>query len=72
MKLTGEALDQKVREAASGDRHALSLVLESVRDPVLRYCRARMGAGERHLLSADDVAQEVLMAVMTALPRYED
>ncbi|MFT3714601.1 MAG: sigma-70 family RNA polymerase sigma factor [Gordonia sp. (in: high G+C Gram-positive bacteria)] len=72
MKLTGEALDQKVREAGDGDRQALSLVLESVRDPVLRYCRARMGAGERHLFSADDVAQEVLMAVMTALPRYED
>ena len=72
MKLTGEALDQKVREAARGDRAALSSVLESVREPVLRYCRARMGAGERHLFSADDVAQEVLMAVMTALPRYED
>ncbi|AVL99975.1 RNA polymerase subunit sigma [Gordonia iterans] len=72
MKLTGEALDQKVREAARGDRAALSSVLESVREPVLRYCRARMGAGERHLFSADDVAQEVLMAVMTAVPRYQD
>ncbi|MEZ5210584.1 sigma-70 family RNA polymerase sigma factor [Gordonia sp. (in: high G+C Gram-positive bacteria)] len=72
MKLTGEALDEKVREAVSGDRVALSSVLESVREPVLRYCRARMGAGERHLFSADDVAQEVLMAVMTAVPRYQD
>lgn len=72
MKLTGEALDQKVREAAAGDRDALSSVLESVREPVLRYCRARMGAGERHLFSADDVAQEVLMAVMTAVPRYQE
>lgn len=72
MNLTGEALDRKVQEAGDGDREALSLVLESVREPVLRYCRARMGAGERHLFSADDVAQEVLMAVMTALPRYED
>ncbi|MCF8570439.1 sigma-70 family RNA polymerase sigma factor [Gordonia sp. HY002] len=72
MKLTGDALGQAVRAAASGDREALSSVLESVREPVLRYCRARMGAGERHLFSADDVAQEVLMAVMTALPRYQD
>ncbi|GAA4674814.1 sigma-70 family RNA polymerase sigma factor [Gordonia humi] len=72
MKLTGDALGQAVRAAAAGDRNALSSVLESVREPVLRYCRARMGAGERHLFSADDVAQEVLMAVMTALPRYED
>ncbi|MCF8590405.1 sigma-70 family RNA polymerase sigma factor [Gordonia sp. HY285] len=72
MKLTGDALGQAVRAAADGDREALSSVLESVREPVLRYCRARMGAGERHLFSADDVAQEVLMAVMTALPRYQD
>ncbi|MCF8603978.1 sigma-70 family RNA polymerase sigma factor [Gordonia sp. HY442] len=72
MKLTGDALGQAVRAAAAGDREALSSVLESVREPVLRYCRARMGAGERHLFSADDVAQEVLMAVMTALPRYQD
>ncbi|ALG84176.1 sigma-70 family RNA polymerase sigma factor [Gordonia phthalatica] len=72
MKLTGEALGQAVRAAADGDRAALTSVLESVREPVLRYCRGRIGAGERHLFSADDVAQEVLMAVMTALPRYED
>ncbi|MCK0439927.1 sigma-70 family RNA polymerase sigma factor [Gordonia alkaliphila] len=72
MKLTGEALDRMVREAVAGDRAALSSVLESVREPVLRYCRARVGAGERHLFSADDVAQEVLMAVMTAVPKYED
>lgn len=72
MKLTGEALDRAVRDAANGDRAALNSVLESVQDPVLRYCRARIGAGERHLFSADDVAQEVLMAVMTAVPRYQD
>ncbi|MGB3302899.1 MAG: sigma-70 family RNA polymerase sigma factor [Gordonia sp. (in: high G+C Gram-positive bacteria)] len=72
MKLTGEALGQAVRAAADGDRQALNSVLESVREPVLRYCRGRIGVGERHLFSADDVAQEVLMAVMTALPRYED
>ncbi|WP_132993979.1 sigma-70 family RNA polymerase sigma factor [Gordonia zhaorongruii] len=72
MKLTGDALGQAVQAAAAGDRDALSSVLESVREPVLRYCRGRMGAGERHLFSADDVAQEVLMAVMTALPRYQD
>ncbi|MEJ9078891.1 MULTISPECIES: sigma-70 family RNA polymerase sigma factor [Gordonia] len=72
MKLTGDALGQAVQAAAEGDRDALSSVLESVREPVLRYCRGRMGAGERHLFSADDVAQEVLMAVMTALPRYQD
>ncbi|GAB92738.1 sigma-70 family RNA polymerase sigma factor [Gordonia rhizosphera] len=72
MKLTGGELDAAVRAARLGDREALASVLESVQDPILRYCRGRIGVGERHLFSADDIAQEVLMAVMTALPRYED
>jgi len=72
MKLTGVELDEAVRAAASGDRVALTSVLESVQEPIVRYCRGRIGAGERHLFSADDVAQEALMAVMTALPRYQD
>ncbi|ORM25899.1 sigma-70 family RNA polymerase sigma factor [Williamsia sp. 1135] len=72
MIFTGDELDRAVTAAAQGDRSALSDVLESVRPLVVRYCRARVGGGERHSLSADDVAQEVCMAVMTALPRYQD
>ncbi|MDY6807677.1 sigma-70 family RNA polymerase sigma factor [Gordonia sp. HNM0687] len=72
MKLTGVELDEAVRAAGQGDRTALTSVLESVQDPILRYCRGRIGVGERHLFSADDIAQEALMAVMTALPRYQD
>lgn len=72
MKLAGDELDDAVRAARRGDRDALSSVLESVQDPILRYCRGRIGVGERHLFSADDIAQEVLMAVMTAVPRYQD
>ncbi|KQR97347.1 sigma-70 family RNA polymerase sigma factor [Williamsia sp. MIQD14] len=72
MILTGDELDRAVAAAGRGSRSALSDVLESVRPLVVRYCRARVGAGERHTLSADDVAQEVCMAVMTALPRYTD
>ncbi|ASR02506.1 sigma-70 family RNA polymerase sigma factor [Gordonia rubripertincta] len=72
MKLTGGELDDAVRAAGQGDRAALTSVLESVQEPILRYCRGRIGIGERHLFSADDIAQEALMAVMTALPRYRD
>ncbi|MFT4124756.1 MAG: sigma-70 family RNA polymerase sigma factor [Gordonia sp. (in: high G+C Gram-positive bacteria)] len=72
MKLAGTELDAAVRDARNGDRAALTSVLESVHEPILRYCRGRIGVGERHLFSADDIAQEALMAVMTALPRYED
>jgi RNA polymerase sigma-70 factor (ECF subfamily) len=43
-----------------------------VRPMVIRYCRARLGrvSGQYHI--ADDVAQEVCIAVLSALPRYRD
>lgn len=72
MSNTGEELNSAVAAAAQGDRNALSQVLQSIRPLVVRYCRARVGASERGNLSADDVAQEVCLAVMTALPRYQD
>lgn len=65
-------MDSFVVAAAQGDRLALSRVLEFIRPLVVRYCRARVGSAERGQLSADDVAQEVCLAVMTALPRYQD
>ncbi|KAA0022736.1 sigma-70 family RNA polymerase sigma factor [Antrihabitans cavernicola] len=72
MTQAGEELDSAVAAAAQGDRAALSRVLEIIRPLVVRYCRARVGSAERGQLSADDVAQEVCLAVMTALPRYQD
>lgn len=72
MSNTGEELNSVVAAAAQGDRNALAQVLQSIRPLVVRYCRARVGAAERGNLSADDVAQEVCLAVMTALPRYQD
>jgi RNA polymerase sigma-70 factor (ECF subfamily) len=47
-------------------------VLALVRPLVLRYCRARIGWQDRSHSGADDVAQEVCLAVLTALPRYVD
>jgi len=47
-------------------------VLETIRPIVVRYCRARVGTADRGGLSADDVAQEVCLATITALPRYRD
>jgi len=56
----------------AGNRDALREVLETIRPIIVRYCRARIGAAERSGLSADDVAQEVCLAAITALPRYKD
>jgi RNA polymerase sigma-70 factor, ECF subfamily len=72
MTIQGERLDAVVAEAVAGDRDALREVLETIRPVVVRYCRARIGTAERSGLSADDVAQEVCLAAMMALPRYQD
>ncbi|OHV03777.1 sigma-70 family RNA polymerase sigma factor [Mycobacterium talmoniae] len=72
MTVQGERLDVVVAAAVAGDRDALREVLETIRPIVVRYCRARVGADERSGLSADDVAQEVCLAAIMALPRYRD
>lgn len=72
MTIQGERLDAVVAEAVAGDRDALREVLETIRPIVVRYCRARVGTAERNGPSADDVAQEVCLAAITALPRYRD
>jgi RNA polymerase sigma-70 factor, ECF subfamily len=72
MTISGERLDAVVAEAVAGNRDALRDVLETIRPIVVRYCRARVGTTERSGLSADDIAQEVCLAAITALPRYKD
>jgi RNA polymerase sigma-70 factor (ECF subfamily) len=58
--------------AARGQPAAIESLLEQIRPMVVRYCRARLGqiSGQYHI--ADDVAQEVCIAVLSALPRYRD
>jgi RNA polymerase sigma-70 factor (ECF subfamily) len=72
MTISGERLDAVVADAVAGDRDALRMVLETIRPIIVRYCRARIGSAERSGLSADDIAQEVCLAAITALPRYKD
>jgi RNA polymerase sigma-70 factor (ECF subfamily) len=68
----GNDLEGLVAAANDGDRSALNRVLAIIRPLVVRYCRARIGRQERSAVSADDVAQEVCLAVLTALPGYRD
>ncbi|MDN5796708.1 MAG: sigma-70 family RNA polymerase sigma factor [Intrasporangium sp.] len=52
------------------DRRAAELLLGRVRDLALKYARVRLGRfGAED--AAQDVAQEVCMAVLSALPTYE-
>ncbi|MCX2932472.1 sigma-70 family RNA polymerase sigma factor [Mycobacterium sp. CVI_P3] len=72
MTIPGDRLDAAVAEAVAGSRDALREVVETIRPIVVRYVRARLGSTERVGLSADDVAQEVCLAAIQALPRYQD
>jgi len=56
--------------ASSGDRDALHELMVGVRRLVHRYCRARLGRLAGGEQAAEDVAQEVCMTVLSALPRY--
>ena len=58
--------------AARGQPAAIEALLEQIRPMVVRYCRARLGQISGHYHIADDVAQEVCIAVVSALPRYRD
>jgi RNA polymerase sigma-70 factor (ECF subfamily) len=49
---------------------AVDGLLRWIRPLVLRYCRTRVGGQERIFTSADDVAQEVCIAALLALPGY--
>lgn len=75
-RLPARTDDSDLRElttlAVQGDRTAIESLLGELRPMVVRYCRARLGrvSGQYHI--ADDVAQEVCIAVLSALPRYRD
>lgn len=58
--------------AAAGDTQARDSLLGLVRPMVHRYCRARLGRLPGSEQAADDVAQEVCLAVLSTLSRYRD
>lgn len=64
--------DGLVSAAVDGDPAAIDNVLRWIQPLVMRYCRARVGRQEKTFASADDVVQEVCLAVLTALPSYRD
>lgn len=64
-----DTLDTLVPRAVSGDREALGEVLALVYPRLRRYCAVRLGNLD---VSADDVAQDVCLALVTAVPKYRD
>lgn len=71
-KRVAAELEVHIGAAARGDREAVAEIVRLVHPLVRRYCSARMGATGHLTVTADDVTQEVLMATVTAIPRYRD
>jgi RNA polymerase sigma-70 factor (ECF subfamily) len=67
-----EAEATLVASAVRGDAEARSALLTRIHPGVTRYCRARLGRLGGGFDAADDVAQEVCLAVLSALPRFRD
>src|SRR4051812_20783359 len=63
-----ELIDRAVRT----DPDATAALLTELRPGIVRYCRARLGRVGGAYTTADDVAQDVCVALLRALPRYRD
>jgi RNA polymerase sigma-70 factor (ECF subfamily) len=63
-------IDTLVGAAVAGNVAARDRLLAELYPPVLRFCRGRMWYGDSARGSADDVAQEVCLAVVAALRSY--
>ena len=61
-----------VERAVHGDPGATAALLELIRPGVVRYCRAHLGRTGERFTTADDVSQEVCLAVLRSLPRFRD
>jgi RNA polymerase sigma-70 factor (ECF subfamily) len=61
-----------VDRAVRSEPEATAALLEQLRPGVVRYCRAKLGRVGGAYTTADDVAQDVCLALLRALPRYRD
>lgn len=58
--------------AIAGDAAALEGLMRAVRERAFRYARARLGRFPQAAGAAEDAAQEVCIAVLTSLSRYDE
>src|ERR1041384_5568017 len=56
----------------AGDQEAVATLFTWIRPAIVRYCRSRIGRSGSAYSSADDVAQEICVAVLGAISRYND
>lgn len=70
--MTAAPENDLARRAAARDPAAVAALLAQIRPGLVRYCRARLGRIGGAYTTADDVAQEVCLGVLRALPSYQD
>lgn len=63
-------MDELVDRAVAGEPAAIEELIGRILPVVVRYCRSRVSAGSPVLATADDIAQEACLAVLTALPSF--
>lgn len=63
---------QLVTRAAQRDPDATERLFARVRPRILRYCRARLVGVTGSHVTAEDVTQDVCLALIKALPTYRD
>lgn len=71
-RLKSAAFHELVKSSMAGEREAVATLFTWIRPAIVRYCRSRIGRSGSAYSSADDVAQEICMAVLGALARYGD
>lgn len=69
-RLSTADLEPLVEEARHGTPAAVQAIMQIVEPLVVRYCRARLGGQETSYAAADDVAQEVCLSILKALPDF--
>ena len=69
MSTSMDTLEEVVPRAVTGDRAALERILVLIQPPVRRYCASRIGNLD---VAADDVVQDVCLALVSAIPKYRD
>lgn len=67
---TDAAIAAAVPGAVEGDPKRLQKLINLIHPQVVRYCRARVGSNKYP--TADDVAQEVCLAVARAMPKFDE
>ncbi|AGF71607.1 sigma-70 family RNA polymerase sigma factor [Corynebacterium halotolerans] len=70
MSDTESELADLVPLAIDGDRRSLQQIMRIIHPQVLRYARARVGGGRTP--TAEDIAQEICLAVATSIGNFVD